>query len=231
MARADAPALLTGSHYDTVRNGGKYDGRLGIYVPLSCVQALHQAQRRLPFGLEIVAFSEEEGQRYRATFLSASALTGSFDPTWLAQTDADGVTMQQAMQQAGLPGTLDAIIALKRDPKRYLGFVEVHIEQGPVLCEGALPLGVVTSINAGIRATCKTVGMAAHAGTTPMLMRQDAMLAAAEISLMAEQRALAERLRERLHVRGGDAPAVHRACVPPRPLRIWAAWLGKVRNH
>ena len=187
-----APRLLTGSHYDTVRNGGKYDGRLGILVPIAAVRDLVQRKQRLPFGIEVVGFAEEEGQRYRATFLAASALTGSFDPAWLAQVDSEGVTMQQAMQQAGLPGTLDSIVALKRDPNTYLGFVEVHIEQGPVLCEGALPLGVVTSINAGIRATCKTIGMAAHAGTTPMLMRQDAMLAAAEISLMAEQRALAD---------------------------------------
>lgn len=187
-----APRLLTGSHYDTVRNGGKYDGRLGILVPIAAVCDLAQRKKRLPFGIEVVGFSEEEGQRYRATFLAASALTGSFDPAWLAQVDADGITLQQAMQKAGLPGTLEAITALRRDPKKYLGFVEVHIEQGPVLCEGALPLGVVTSINAGIRATCKTIGMAAHAGTTPMLMRQDAMLAAAEISLMAEQRALAD---------------------------------------
>ena len=187
-----APRLLTGSHYDTVRNGGKYDGRLGILVPIAAVRDLAQRKQRLPFGIEVIGFAEEEGQRYRATFLAASALTGAFDPAWLAQVDSDGVTMQQAMQHAGLPGTLEAIAALKRDPTKYLGFVEVHIEQGPVLCEGALPLGVVTSINAGIRATCKTIGMAAHAGTTPMLMRQDAMLVAAEISLMAEQRALAD---------------------------------------
>ena len=187
-----APRLLTGSHYDTVRNGGKYDGRLGILVPIAAVHDLAQRKQRLPFGIEVIGFAEEEGQRFRATFLAASALTGAFDPAWLAQVDSDGVTMQQAMQHAGLPGTLEAIAALKRDPTKYLGFVEVHIEQGPVLCEGALPLGVVTSINAGIRATCKTIGIAAHAGTTPMLMRQDAMLVAAEISLMAEQRALAD---------------------------------------
>ena len=161
-------------------------------MPLAAVRDLAQRKQRLPFGIEVIGFAEEEGQRYRATFLAASALTGSFDAAWLSQVDSEGITMQQAMQQAGLPGTLESILELKRDPGKYLGFVEVHIEQGPVLCEGALPLGVVTSINAGIRAVCKTIGMAAHAGTTPMLMRQDAMLAAAEISLMAEQRALAD---------------------------------------
>jgi N-carbamoyl-L-amino-acid hydrolase len=189
---AASPALLTGSHYDTVRNGGKYDGRLGILVPIAVVKALSTQKRRLPYPIEVVGFSEEEGQRFRATFLAAGALTGSFDPEWLTQQDADGITMTQAMKTAGLPGTLASIQTIKRDPEKYLGFVEVHIEQGPVLCEKALPLGVVTSINAGVRAACKTIGMAAHAGTTPMSMRQDAMLAAAEISLMAERRARAD---------------------------------------
>ena len=192
-AVADCPSLMTGSHYDTVRNGGKYDGRLGILIPIAVVKSLASQKRRLPYGIEVVGFSEEEGQRFRATFLAAGALTGSFNPDWLTQEDADGVSMAEAMQAAGLPGTLEAIQSIKRDPKKYLGFVEVHIEQGPVLCEKGLPLGVVTSINAGVRATCKTIGLAGHAGTTPMSMRQDAMLAAAEISLMAEQRACADK--------------------------------------
>ena len=182
-------ALLTGSHFDTVRNGGKYDGRLGILIPIACVAELVRQKKRLAFDFEVVGFSEEEGQRFRATFLASGALTGDFDPTWLDQQDADGVTMRHAMHSAGLPAEMAAITQLKRDPSKYLGFVEAHIEQGPILCEGGLPLGVVTSINAGVRATCKITGLAAHAGTTPMLMRQDALLAAAEISLMAESRA------------------------------------------
>jgi N-carbamoyl-L-amino-acid hydrolase len=112
-----APRLLTGSHYDTVRNGGKYDGRLGILVPMAAVRELHQAGRRLPFGLEVVAFAEEEGQRYKATFLGSGALTGDFDPAWLDQQDAEGVRMQDAMRAAGLPATLQAIQALRRDPQ------------------------------------------------------------------------------------------------------------------
>jgi beta-ureidopropionase / N-carbamoyl-L-amino-acid hydrolase len=188
-ATPGAPYLLTGSHYDTVRNGGKYDGRLGIYVPLACVHELHRAGQRLPFGLEIVAFAEEEGQRYKATFLASGALVGSFNPAWLDQTDADGVTMRQAMLNAGLPGTLDAIAALKRDPGQYLGFVEVHIEQGPVLNELNLPLGVVTSINGSVRLTGEVVGTASHAGTTPMDRRADAACAVAELMLYVEQRA------------------------------------------
>ena len=102
-----AKRLLTGSHYDTVRNGGKYDGRLGIYVPMACVAALHAAGKRLPFGFEVVAFAEEEGQRYAATFLGSGALTGQFNPAWLTQTDKDGVSMHTAMQAAGLCGSGD----------------------------------------------------------------------------------------------------------------------------
>ena len=184
-----AKRLLTGSHFDTVRNGGKYDGRLGIFVPLVAVRALHRAGRRLPFGIEVVGFSEEEGQRYKATFLASGALTGSFDPAWLEQTDADGITMREAMRHAGLPGTLAAIHACQRDAGRYLGFVEVHIEQGPVLNELDLPLGVVTSINGNARFLGQVVGMASHAGTTPMGRRRDAACAVAELALYLEQRA------------------------------------------
>ncbi|NWF46365.1 2-oxo-4-hydroxy-4-carboxy-5-ureidoimidazoline decarboxylase [Hydrogenophaga sp. D2P1] len=185
----DAPSLLTGSHYDTVRNGGQYDGRLGIFVPMACVQQLKQAGKRLPFAIEVVGFAEEEGQRYKATFLGSGALTGHFNPAWLDQQDADGITMRAAMQHAGLPATLDAIAALQRDPANYLGFVEVHIEQGPVLCELDLPLGIVTSINASVRYLGEVIGMASHAGTTPMDRRRDAACAVAELALYAEQRA------------------------------------------
>lgn len=184
-----AKRLLTGSHYDTVRNGGKYDGRLGIFVPMVCVRELHRAGRRLPFGFEVVGFAEEEGQRYKATFLGSGALTGQFDAAWLDQRDADGVSMREAMRAAGLPATLPAIAALQRDPARYLGFVEVHIEQGPVLNELDLPLGVVTSINGSVRYQCEVSGMASHAGTTPMGRRRDAAVAVAELALYVEKRA------------------------------------------
>ena len=181
--------LLTGSHYDTVRNGGKYDGRLGILVPMACVRELHRAGRRLPYGLEVVAFAEEEGQRYKATFLGSGALIGQFDPAWLAQRDADGVSMQDAMRAAGLPGTLETIAAMKRDPASYLGFVEAHIEQGPVLNELDLPLAVVTSINGSVRHVGEVIGLASHAGTTPMDRRRVAATAVAELALYVERRA------------------------------------------
>ena len=186
-AAPGARYLMTGSHYDTVRNGGKYDGRLGIFVPLACVRELHRAGRRLPFGIEVVAFAEEEGQRYKATFLGSGALIGHFSPAWLDQKDASGVTMREAMQHAGL--RLDDIAKLQRDPAQYLGFIEVHIEQGPVLNELDLPLGVVTSINGGVRYLCEMIGTASHAGTTPMDRRRDAAVAVAELALYVEQRA------------------------------------------
>jgi beta-ureidopropionase / N-carbamoyl-L-amino-acid hydrolase len=182
--------LLTGSHYDTVRNGGKYDGRLGILVPMACVRELHRQGRRLPFGFEVVGFSEEEGQRYKAVFLGSGALTGHFDTTWLEQKDANGVSMREAMALAGM--CVDDIAKLKRDAGKYLGFVEVHIEQGPVLNEIDLPLGVVTSINGSVRYVGEIVGMASHAGTTPMDRRRDAATAAAELALFVEKRASAE---------------------------------------
>ena len=184
-----ARTLLTGSHYDTVRNGGKYDGRLGIYVPLACVRELKAQNRRLPYAFEIVGFAEEEGQRYKATFLGSGALRGDFNPAWLDQTDANGISMRAAMQAAGLPATLDAITALKRDPAQYLGFVEVHIEQGPVLTEAQIPLGVVTSINGSVRLVGEVRGVASHAGTTPMDLRADAAAAVAELILHVEQAA------------------------------------------
>jgi beta-ureidopropionase / N-carbamoyl-L-amino-acid hydrolase len=182
-----AKTLLTGSHYDTVRNGGKYDGRLGIYTPLLCVQRLHSAGTRLPFAIELVAFAEEEGQRFPATFLASSALVGKFNTAWLQQTDAQGTTLQAAMEHAGLQ--LQDIASLQRDPAQYLGYVEVHVEQGPVLCELNLPLGVVTSINGSLRLRCAVIGMASHAGTTPMNRRRDAAAAVAELSVYIEQRA------------------------------------------
>lgn len=186
-ATEGAKTLLTGSHYDTVRNGGKYDGRLGIFVPMACVKQLAQQGKRLPFNIEVVGFSEEEGQRYKATFLGSGALVGDFKNEWLEQKDADGITLREAMTHAGL--CIDDIPKLKRDPAKYLGFVEVHIEQGPVLNELDIPLGIVTSINGSARYVCEFIGMASHAGTTPMDRRRDAAAGVAELSLYIEKRA------------------------------------------
>ena len=185
--RPEVPRLLSGSHYDTVRDAGRYDGRLGIFVPMLAVRALRRAGRRLPFGIEVVGFAEEEGQRYKAVFLGSSALAGRFEAAWLDQVDAEGVPMREAMRRAGLDAR--DIPSLARDPARYQGFVEVHIEQGPVLCERGLPLGVVSAINGSVRCLGEVVGQASHAGTTPMDRRRDAAAAVAELVLYLERRA------------------------------------------
>jgi beta-ureidopropionase / N-carbamoyl-L-amino-acid hydrolase len=182
--------LMTGSHYDTVRNGGKYDGRLGIFVPMACVVQLSASKRRLPFGIEVVGFAEEEGQRYKATFLGSGALTGDFDARWLDQTDVDGTSMRAAMLSAGL--NPEHIASLRRDAKHYRAFVEVHIEQGPVLNAADMPLAAVTSINGSVRCVGQIIGLASHAGTTPMGQRGDAVTALAELALYVEQRASAD---------------------------------------
>ena len=187
--RSDAPGaktLMTGSHYDTVRNGGKYDGRLGILLPIAIVRHLHQRGEKLPFHFEIVGFAEEEGVRFESTFLGSNAVTGRFDLSLLDQTDADGVTMRDALLAAG--HDVARIPAIARDPAELLGFVEVHIEQGPVLLERDLALGVVTAIAGSSRYLVELTGLASHAGTTPMTMRKDAAAAAAEIVLLVERR-------------------------------------------
>ncbi|SNS84691.1 allantoate deiminase/N-carbamoyl-L-amino-acid hydrolase [Noviherbaspirillum humi] len=183
---ASAKTLITGSHYDTVRNGGRYDGRAGILIPIAVVGHLNRQGRRLPFHLEVIAFAEEEGVRYRSTFLGSSAVTGGFDSSLLEHVDADGISLRQALQAAGhdpaqIPG-------IARDPNQVLAFVELHIEQGPVLLEQNLPVGVVTSIAGSSRYMLELAGSAGHAGTTPMDMRRDAAAAAAEIVLAVEKR-------------------------------------------
>lgn len=185
-ARPDAKVLMTGSHYDTVRKGGKYDGRLGILLPIALVRHLNRRGERLPFHLEVVGFAEEEGVRFRSTFLGSSAITGRFDPLLLDQPDSEGVRMREALAAAGHDPA--AIAAIARDPASLLGFVEVHIEQGPVLLERGLPVGVVTAIAGSSRYLVELAGVASHAGTTPMGMRRDAAAAAAEIVLLVEER-------------------------------------------
>ena len=155
---------------------------------MACVRELHGQGKRLPFHFEVVGFAEDEGQRFKATFLGSGALVGQFNSKWLNQKDADGISMREAMAHAGL-NALD-IAGLQRNPADYLGFVEIHIEQGPVLNALDLPLGIVTSINACARYTAEVIGTACHAGTTPMNQRNDAAVAVAELILAVEQRAL-----------------------------------------
>jgi N-carbamoyl-L-amino-acid hydrolase len=209
-----AQTLMTGSHYDTVRNGGKYDGRLGILLPIAIVRHLHQRGEKLPFHLEIVGFAEEEGVRFKSTFLGSNAVTGRFDLSLLDQLDADGVSMREALLAAG--HDVSRIPAIARDPAQLLGFVEVHIEQGPVLLERDLALGIVTAIAGSSRYLVELTGLASHAGTTPMTMRKDAGAAAAEIVLLVEQRcAQGEALVGtvgQLQVPGGSVNVIPGAC-------------------
>ncbi|MDH2235914.1 2-oxo-4-hydroxy-4-carboxy-5-ureidoimidazoline decarboxylase [Pigmentiphaga sp. GD03639] len=183
---AEPQLVATGSHYDTVRNGGKYDGRLGVLLPIAVVADLKRRNRRLPFDLDVVAFAEEEGVRYGSTFLGSSAYIGRFDPSVLDALDASDISMREAMQLAGLdPEQLGKAAA---EAARLRHYFEIHIEQGPVLLERNLPVGVVTSIAGSVRRLMTLGGVASHAGTTPMDMRRDAACAAAEIVLAVERR-------------------------------------------
>jgi allantoate deiminase/N-carbamoyl-L-amino-acid hydrolase len=186
---SDDPAartLMTGSHYDTVRDAGKYDGREGVLLPIAIVDYLNRRGERLPYHLEVVAFSEEEGVRFKSTFLGSSAIAGRFDMALLDRTDADGVTMRVALEAAGHDPR--KIPSIARKSEDLLGYVEVHIEQGPVLLQQGLPAGIVTSIAGSCRYLVELSGSAGHSGTTPMAMRRDAAAAAAEIVLAVERR-------------------------------------------
>ncbi|MFL6601665.1 MAG: allantoate amidohydrolase [Steroidobacteraceae bacterium] len=180
-----APTLLTGSHYDTVIDAGKFDGRLGILLPIAVAAHLRATGARLPYTLTIIGFSEEEGVRFKSTFLGSRALAGQFDPAILDSVDADGISLREAMRAAGLDPA--AIASAAFNTRNLLGFVEVHIEQGPVLLNESAPLGVVTSIAGSIRCLVSIAGLAGHAGTVPMHLRRDAAAAAAELVLAVEK--------------------------------------------
>jgi beta-ureidopropionase / N-carbamoyl-L-amino-acid hydrolase len=178
--------VLTGSHYDTVINAGKYDGRLGILLPIAVAGSLRRAGQTLPYALEIIAFAEEEGVRFKSTFLGSRAVAGRFDLRDLGSVDAAGCVLSDALRAAG--HDVAAIPAIARDASQVACFVEVHIEQGPVLLEAAEPLGVVTDIAGSIRSAVSVEGLSGHAGTVPMTLRRDAAAAAAEMVLAVEAR-------------------------------------------
>ena len=185
-AAKGARTLLMGSHFDSVRNGGKYDGVLGILLPIACVAELNARGERLPVALEIVAFADEEGTRFQTGMLASRALIGRFERSTLEHRDAGGVRLADAMREAGLDPA--KIGSPGVDLASLAGYVEVHIEQGPVLLNEGHALGVVTSIAAGIRNTMTVIGEAGHAGTVPMTMRHDALAAAAEMIVAIEKR-------------------------------------------
>ncbi len=181
---AGTRTLLLGSHLDTVRDAGKYDGPLGVLTALSCVQRLYDRQERLPFAIEIFAFADEEGLRFHSSYLGSKVVAGTFDPAMLRLADSEGVTLAEAMRTFG--GNPDILQASKRDGSDLLGYLEVHIEQGPVLESLKLPVGVVSSIAGQSRISVNFSGEAGHAGTVPMVLRHDALCAAAEFVLAVE---------------------------------------------
>jgi allantoate deiminase len=173
---AGETTLLLGSHLDSVRDAGKYDGPLGVAVAIAAVQRLHDAARRLPFAIEVLAFVDEEGLRFGSTYLGSRAVAGTFDLADLDRVDADGVTMRDAIRAFG--GDPERIDGDKWSGGRLLGYCEVHIEQGPILESRDLPVGVVSAIAGQERHQLTFTGEAAHAGTTPMDKRRDALVAA-----------------------------------------------------
>jgi hydantoinase/carbamoylase family amidase len=181
----DLPALLLGSHIDTVRNAGKYDGNLGVLASIAAVAELHRASEHLPFAIEVIAFGDEEGVRFPVTLTGSRAVAGTLDPAALDAEDADGISVREALQQFGChPFHIPDVPRRSQD---VLGYVEVHIEQGPVLEAEDLPVGVVTAINGASRFKVELTGMAGHAGTVPMSLRKDALAAAAEMILAVER--------------------------------------------
>ena len=183
--RPGLPCLMLGSHLDTVRDAGKYDGMLGVITAIECVGCLSARNLRLPFAVEVVGFADEEGVRFNATLLGSGAVAGSFDPANLERTDTAGKTMREALSEFGLDP--DAIPTAARQRDEVLAYAELHIEQGPVLEAEGLPVGVVTAINGGNRYAIELFGMAGHAGTVPMPLRRDALAAAAESMLAVER--------------------------------------------
>jgi hydantoinase/carbamoylase family amidase len=190
-AAADSAAktLIVASHYDTVVNAGSYDGRLGILAGLVAIEELNRSGRRLPFNVELIGFAEEEGVRFSAPYIGSRAVAGCFDIRVLQRRDAAGQSVADVISESGFDP--EAIGSLARRPEDLLGYLEVHIEQGPVLLQEGLPVGIVTSIAGSSRHSVTVNGAAGHAGTVPMALRRDAAAAAAEIVLCVERRCAA----------------------------------------
>ncbi len=184
-----ARTLIIGSHYDTVANAGRYDGRLGILAALIVAEELVRARRQLPFHLEVIGFAEEEGVRFSAPYIGSSAIAGRFNAALLQRSDSSGVSLGAVLHERSVD--LTTVERLARSPQSLRGYLEVHIEQGPQLLQRDLPLGIVTSIAGVVRCRIAIEGVAGHAGTVPMALRHDAAAAAAEIVLAVERRCAA----------------------------------------
>jgi allantoate deiminase len=184
------PCLMLGSHLDTVRDAGRYDGMLGVVGAIECVHSLHSRNMRLPFAVEVVGFGDEEGVRFGTTLLGSRAVAGIFDQSILRATDSQGITLEKAMREFGLDP--EKIAQAARPRAEVLAYAELHIEQGPVLEAEGLPVGVVTAINGFTRLRATLRGEAGHAGTVPMRLRRDALAGAAECVLAVERIAAAQ---------------------------------------
>ena len=176
--------FILGSHLDTVRDAGKYDGPLGVVAGIACVQHLNEQKKRLPFAVEVMSFADEEGVRYQTTYLGSKVVAGKFNEKDLKKTDAKGVTLADAIKAFG--GNPDKLKESKRNAEELLGYAELHIEQGPVLERKYQPIGVVSAIAGQTRIKARFAGLAGHAGTTPMAMRHDALVAAAQFVMGVE---------------------------------------------
>jgi allantoate deiminase len=182
--RPGLPCLMLGSHYDTVRDAGKWDGPLGLITAISCVADLHKRGRRLPFAIEVIGFADEEGVRFASTLLGSRAVAGTFVESVLGTRDAAGISMRDALTQFGLdPHHIGAAARVRSE---LLAYIELHIEQGPVLEAQNLSVGVVTAIAGATRLAASLTGMAGHAGTVPMRLRRDALAGAAECIVAIE---------------------------------------------
>ncbi|MGZ4195096.1 MAG: allantoate amidohydrolase [Solirubrobacteraceae bacterium] len=190
LGDGDRQTLLIGSHLDTVRDAGRYDGMLGVLVAIGCLERLRNEGRSLPYAVEVLAFADEEGVRFGTGYLGSSVVAGCFDAADLERRDPDGVTLADAVRAFG--GDPDALAGSRRDPADLIGYYEVHIEQGPVLEADGVPLGVVTAIAGQTGGRVAFNGEAAHAGTVPMALRRDALGAAAEFVTAVEAAARGE---------------------------------------
>lgn len=186
-----AKTFVIASHIDTIINAGKFDGPMGVLMGLDLIEQLSQSKKELPFHIELIGFCDEEGCRFHTTYLGSKAVTGSFDRSLLDAKDAAGISLQQVIEQNG--GDVKKLASDAISSKDWLGYYEIHIEQGPVLYEKNIPIGIVTSIAGQCRAGMVFNGEAGHAGTVPMDMRKDALVAAAEFVLLAESFAKANR--------------------------------------
>ena len=183
--QASLPAVMVGSHLDTVLNAGRYDGMLGVVTGIDCVASLNRRRVRLPFAVEVIGFADEEGLVFQSTFLGSRAVAGTFDASFLSRTDADDVSMVDAMRGFGFDP--NCIQQAAREPRDVIAYLKLHIEQGPVLEDRGLAAGIVTAIAGATRLVVSIEGVAGHAGTVPMNLRRDALAAASECVVAVEQ--------------------------------------------